>query len=74
MARSQAAAMPPPPPDAEAAAPAPAPEPEPPRDDLLRSVGSSEWRVAWSQDRARPFYHNITTGRSQWTPPMQAWT
>ena len=29
-----------------------------------------EWRVAWSEERRRPFYHNVATGRSQWTPPL----
>ena len=45
-----------------------------PQDDLLfRSVGGSEWRLAWSPDLRRPFYHNVKTGLSQWTPPLRAW-
>ena len=56
--------------------PEPADRPAEADDDgpLLRTVGGSEWRVAWSRERGRPFYHNVTSGRSQWTPPLEAWT
>ena len=34
------------------------------------TVLDDEWRVAWSEEKRRPFYHNVATGRSQWTPPL----
>ncbi|KAH8096558.1 3-oxo-behenoyl-CoA reductase [Aureococcus anophagefferens] len=37
------------------------------------SVGGGAWRVAWSDDKQRPYYHNVTSGLSQWTPPLRAW-
>ena len=36
----------------------------------LTATLDDEWRVAWSDERQRPFYHNVATGRSQWTPPL----
>ena len=45
----------------------------PPRDELFESVGGGAWRVAWSDDKQRPYYHNVTSGLSQWTPPLRAW-
>ncbi|KAH8056673.1 3-oxo-behenoyl-CoA reductase [Aureococcus anophagefferens] len=57
------------------AAPAPTtapPAPPPPRT-ALRSVGGGAWRVAWSDDKQRPYYDNVTSGLSQWTPPLRAW-
>ena len=55
--------------DADAAAAAAADAAAAP-DEPLTSRIDDEWRVAWSEDRRRPFYHNIATGRSQWTPPL----
>ena len=39
-------------------------------EDVPTTVLDDEWRVAWSEEKRRPFYHNVATGRSQWTPPL----
>ena len=39
-------------------------------EDVPTTVLEDEWRVAWAEEKRRPFYHNVATGRSQWTPPL----
>ena len=42
-------------------------------DDVVSAAPLPEWKMSWCTERNRPYYYNLETQRSQWTPPLSAW-